>query len=265
MPIATQANLARIQKWMQSVLISPEANFADSKDFINDSSRLSAESHLKIYRQSYIARLRECMKNQFSALAFALGEDLFQMFADQYLESYPPSSYTLNNLGRQFPDFLEKNRPDAGSEEKESWIDFIIELANFEYSLSVIFDERAGEEIVLADDSAPDEKLKLIPVFYLFQHTYPVCRYYLDVVKKKNPELPFEEKTFCAVTRHNYRLGLLEINSAQYFFLEELLGGKSVANAKIHTINKFGFDTNKFESLWQMWRKNFIAADFFSL
>ena len=121
---------------MQSILISPEINFANAKDFINDSSRLSAEIHLSIYRQSYIARLRECMKNQFSALAFALGEELFQMFADQYLESYPSGSYTLNNLGKNFPAFLEETRPDAESEEKESWIDFIIELAKFEYSLS---------------------------------------------------------------------------------------------------------------------------------
>ncbi|MCD9186128.1 MAG: DNA-binding domain-containing protein [Pyrinomonadaceae bacterium] len=262
MPTDTQKNLAQIQNWMQSVLVSPEFDSANTADFVNDSSRLSAERHLRIYRQSYIARLRDCMKNQFSALAFALGEDLFQMFADQYLEAYPSGSYTLNDLGKNFAAHLQETRPDAGSAEKESWIDFMIELANFEYSLSIIFDEHADEKIVLADDSTTDESLKLIPVFHLFRHTYPVCRYYLDVVNKNEPELPFEETSFCTVSRYNFRLNLLEINPAQYFFLEKLRDGESVAEAKDQTVYKFGFDAKDFENVWQMWRKNFIAADF---
>lgn len=263
MPTNAQNNIAQIQNWMQTILISPEFNSKNAADFINASSRLSAERHLRIYRQSYIARLRECMKNQFSALAFALGEELFQMFADQYLEAFPSHSYTLNDLGKNFAAYLEETRPDADSEEKESWIDFMIELASFEYSLSVIFDEHADDKILLANDSTLDESLKLIPVFHIFRHTYPVCRYYLDVVNKSDPELPFERKSFCAVTRYNYRLGLLEINPAQYFFLEKLLGGESISEAKNQTIKQFGFDAEEFKNIWQKWRKNFIAADFF--
>lgn len=258
-----QTNLSQIQNWMQSVLISPEIKHAKPEDFINDSNRLNAERHLQIYRQSYIARLRECMKNQFSALAFALGEELFQMFADQYLESYPSGSYTLNNLGKKFPDFLEETRPDAESEEKESWIDFIIELAKFEYSLSVIFDEHADENFVLANESTIDENLQLIPVFHLFHHTYPVCRYYLDVVNKNAPELPFEEETFCVVSRYNYRLRLLEINPAQYYFFEKIASGESVANAKNYLVEKFNFDAEKLENVWQTWRKHFIESQIF--
>ncbi|HEX9962715.1 MAG TPA: DNA-binding domain-containing protein, partial [Pyrinomonadaceae bacterium] len=101
----TQFTLSQIQNWMQSALVEPGSP-TQPEDFINESSRLSAARHLNIYRQSYIARLRECMKNQFSALAFALGVELFQMFADQYLDAYPSDSYTLNNLGKKFPDFL---------------------------------------------------------------------------------------------------------------------------------------------------------------
>lgn len=258
-----RSNLANIQNLMQSILISPAITPANAKDFINDSSRLNAERHLNIYRQSYIARLRECMKNQFSALAFALGEELFQMFADQYLETYPSDSYTLNNLGKKFPDFLQETRPDAEAEEKESWIDFIIELAKFEYSLSVIFDEHADEYFISADDSTPDESLKLIPVFHLFHHTYPVCRYYLDVINKNSPELPFEEQSFCVVSRYNYRLSLLEINPAQYYFLEKLARGESVKNAKAHLIKTFDFKAEKLEDAWKVWRKNFIEMNFF--
>ena len=250
---------------MQSVLVEPNSGAAKPDQFINESSRLTAARHLNIYRQSYTARLRECMKNQFSALAYALGEELFQMFADQYLDIHPSDSYTLNDLGEKFPDFLEETRPDAEAEEKESWIDFMIELARFEYSLSEMFDEYAEEEIVLADNSAPDEALKLIPVFQIFQHTYPVCRFYLDVIQQRKPELPFEEPSFCAVTRNNYRLSLLEIKPAQYHFLELLTKGNSIAEAKNNFINKYGFDEKKFEKAWKIWRQTFIEAGFFCI
>jgi hypothetical protein len=256
-----QFTLSQIQNWMQAALVEPGAQ-TQPEDFINESSRLSAARHLNIYRQSYIARLRECMKNQFSALAFALGEELFQMFADQYLDAYPSGSYTLNNLGKKFPDFLEETRPDG--QEKEEWVDFIIELARFEYELSLIFDEHCEKEIEPANESTPDQALKSAPLFRLFHHRHPVSRYYLDVTQKKAPELPFEQESFCAVTRNDYRLSLSELKPAQYYFLERLSKGDTVAQAKEYFINTYGFDAGKLDDVWTEWRKNFIASGFFS-
>lgn len=250
---------------MQSALVRQDSQIQteNPENLVNESSRLTAARHLNIYRQSYIARLRECMKNQFSALAFALGEELFQMFADQYLDAHPSASYTLNELGKKFPGYLEATRPDADASEKEEWIDFIVELARFEYELSVIFDEHAEDEIDLANYDAPDERLKLVPVFRIFRHRHPVCRYYLDVVNKKSPELPFEEESFCAVTRNDYRLSLVEIKPAQYYFLERLVRGDSIAQAKEYFVNIYGFDAEKTDDVWKHWRKNFISAGFF--
>ena len=260
-----QFTLAQMQNWMQSVLIQQNGQrlSANPEYLINESTRLTAARHLNIYRQSYIARLRECMKNQFSALAYALGEELFQMFADQYLDAYPSDSYTLNELGKRFPDFLEETRPDARQEEKESWIDFMIQLAHFEYTLSLIFDEHSDEETKPATESTPDEKLKLAPLFRLFYHRYPVCRYYLEVTRKKEPELPLEEDSYAAVTRNNYRLSLLEIKPAQYHFLEMLVKGDSIAKAKEYFVKIYGFDAKRLDNAWKRWRESFITAGFF--
>lgn len=266
MSTGKQFTLAQMQSWMQSALVRQNGQIptANPEYFINASSRLNAARHLSIYRQSYVARLRECMKNQFSALAYALGEELFQMFADQYLDAYPSDSYTLNELGRKFPDFLEETRPDKELEERESWIDFIIELARFEYTLSVIFDASA-EEIKPAAESTPDEDLKLAPLFYLFYHPYPVCRYYLDVTRKKEPELPFEEDSYCVVTRNSYRLSLLEIKPAQYHFLETLARENSIAKTKEYLVNNYDFDVKRLDEAWEKWRKSFITAGFFQV
>ena len=265
MPSGNQPTLSQTQRRMQSLLVRRGERVppAAAEHLVNASSRLTAARHLAIYRQSYIARLRECMKNQFSALAHALGEELFQMFADQYLDAHPSDSYTLGDLGARFPAFLEETRPDAGRPEKESWIDFIIQLAQFEYDLSVIFDAHSDEHFTPATDSTPDDRLKLAPLLRLFRHRYPVCRYYLDVTRRRNPGLPPEEESYSAVTRNDYRLSLLEIKPAKYYFLDRLAIGDCVAQAKAHFVSHYGFDARRLDDAWAHWKNAFVASGFF--
>lgn len=251
--------LEQLQDWMQMALVRRDAP-AGAANVVNASSRLSAEQHLGIYRRSYIARLRECMKNQFSALNYALGDELFQMFADEYLGAHPSENYTLSDLGRRFPDFLEATRP---TDTNETWPDFMIELATFEYDLGGIFDMRA-DDVETAPMDTPDENLRLAPIFYLFKHRYPVCRYYLAATKKKNPDLPFEQESFCAVTRKNYRLSLTELREGQYLFLERMKAGDSISEAKDHLIDEHGFEREKLETIWPGWREGFLNSGFFT-
>ncbi|MEP6611991.1 MAG: DNA-binding domain-containing protein [Mucilaginibacter sp.] len=261
-------SLTQLQNWMQGILVhhAPVQDIAVPaavEDIVNPSQRLSAVHHLDIYRHSYIARLRACMQSQFSALAYALGSELFELFADQYLDSYPSESYTLNSLGQKFALFLQETRPDAELEEKENWPDFMIELAGFEYALSEIFDEHADEELAEALPDTPDELLKLAPVFQLFHQQYPICGYYLEFTQGKEPELPFPEESYCAVTRHNYKLGLFTIRTAQYHFLKNMQQGDTVEAAKDNLVKAFGFKRADLEKIWPEWKKGFIETGFF--
>ncbi len=256
-----------LQQWMQGMIlrqgVEPGSKIAGHTimDVVNASGRLSAMRHLDIYRGSYIARLRECMRNQFHTLAHALEAPLFEAFADDYLATYPSQSYTLNNLGERFPAFLEETRPDAGLALKETWPDFMIELAKFEYAISMIFDEAADGDTIMADEATPDEQLKLAPVLHLFHHSYPVCKYYLDHAQKKEPELPFPEESHCAVVRQHYKLGLFVVNRAQYHFLGLLQSRSSLAAAMESTGAQF--QINMAGTIWEEWRKHFIGSGFF--
>ncbi|KAA5532335.1 DUF2063 domain-containing protein [Taibaiella lutea] len=262
-------SLDELQQWMQGMLIyhvPVESNFgtnagAPVEDIVNASQRLSAVSHLDIYRYSYIARLRSCMQSQFSALTYALGNELFQLFADQYLDTYPSESYSLNTLGQHFSSFLEETRPDK--EAKESWPDFMIELAGFEYTLSVIFDEYAIDTNTAATIDTPDNMLVLHPVFHLLSHRFPICNYYLEFSQGKEPELPFPEESYCAVIRLNYKLGLFSIRAAQYFFLKRMQETHSFEKAKTMLINEKGIPQTEFDRVWPEWKMNFIASGFF--
>lgn len=258
-------SLAQLQGWMQQTITGNDDGAANAavSDVVHASARLSAARHMAIYRGSYIARLRECMRNQFAALAWALGTELFEAFADEYLSAYPSHSYTLNDLGRNFAKFLQDTRPDAHEQKKEDWPDFMIELAEFEYALSLIFDEQANELTVPASEDTPDEELLPASILHLFRHRFPVCQYYLDHNLKKEHELPFAADSYCVVTRINYRLGLFIIQPAQYEFLCILKRTRSVAEARAELATAFDFAPNAVTAIWQDWRRNFISSGFF--
>ncbi|ASU35616.1 HvfC/BufC N-terminal domain-containing protein [Mucilaginibacter xinganensis] len=263
-------SLTELQNWMQGMLVhhipvdnSNTEQVVAIENVVNASQRLSAVRHLDIYRYSYIARLRACMHSQFSALAFALGNELFELFADQYLDTYPSHSYTLNTLGENFATFLQETRPDAGLEQKENWPDFMIELAGFEYALSVIFDEPSANNNTIATIDTADDLLTLTPVLHLFQHQFPICSYYLQFSQGALPELPFPEESYCAVTRHNFKLGLFTIRGAQYCFLKSMQGGNTVDGAMNYLVKTFNFQRAGIDSIWPEWKRSFIEAGFF--
>jgi hypothetical protein len=256
-------SLAQLQSWIQGVIVDrvPDADgITTADDVVNASKRLSAVSHINIYRHSYIARLRACMQTQFSALAYALGEELFTSFADQYLETCPSESYTLNTLGERFPAFLEQTRPDAGEAQKETWPDFMIEVAKFEYALSEVFDAKIDDDYAIFDDDTLDKMLKIAPSTRLFHHRFPVCNYYLDYTQGKKPELPFPHDSFCVVVRRDYKLGLFHIREAQYHFLQRMIEHNAVLSAKNDLVENFHCDRESLDAIWPQWKKFFIAS-----
>ena len=79
---------------------------------IGRSRNLTAAERMGIYANAYYARLLECLASFFPVLQKALGADVFESFAFEYLQHYPSKSYTLDRLGESFARFLEETRPE---------------------------------------------------------------------------------------------------------------------------------------------------------
>jgi len=181
-----QLPLKTLQEWMQKVLVNPfgtqDAPFKllpdtfqeDIEKIITPSSRLSARARLAIYQRGYLARLRQCMQEQFSALNYALGDKLFHAFADQYLQVYPSRSYTLGDLGNHFIKYLQETRPDrdAPLDQKEDWPDFMIELVQLELAINSIFDREVAA-IFPPTQKINDNQLTLNPCLEIFAFQFP--------------------------------------------------------------------------------------------
>ncbi|MEQ6123032.1 DNA-binding domain-containing protein [Pseudotenacibaculum sp. MALMAid0570] len=267
--------LPTFQEWMQQLLLDPfqqtnvnpedilPENLNTLEDVVHDSKKLTAKEHLAIYQRSYIARLRNCMATQFSALEYALGEEIFCAFADDYLASRPSYNYNLALLGKHFAEYLEENRPDKKEAQKEDWIDFVIELAQFEYDLGVIFEQKAEEEYTLVETTTSEEKLQLVPICELFQFDFPIRKFYSDFKNGKEPSLPFGQETYCVVLRHDFKLAVYDLHKEQYEFLSYLKDGLTLSEAKTKFREAHPNDVEEFDFVWPNWKTRWIEAKVF--
>jgi hypothetical protein len=259
----TTHDLTQIQNWLQTVIAHPEGvihgvqspearNFLDiaPEDIENVLTRSQAQSaiqRLSVYANAYYARLVECMSEEFPALKYALGDEVFAAFAVSYLHKYPSRTYTLMKLASDFPRFLEETRPARdGDVSAPDWADFLIDLANLELAFSEVFDGPGAEGQRLLDAAqlaaVPAERLSdaiLIPVgcLRLLTLRFPAHEYLTAVRKKKEAALPSASHTYLAVTRRNYAVRHYELSYPAFKLLIALVAGKPVGQAIMEAVN----------------------------
>lgn len=261
-PDDREMELGRIQRMMQEAVTRPAggglgvgrgtrrgggggASTEMLEEVVAPSSTLSGLERLAIYQKSYHARLLQCFQAMFPALHQALGEGLFNRFALDYLQAHPPRSYTLSQLADAFPAYLAETRPDASAPpaERESWPDFIINLAEIELAFMKVYDGPGVEGcqlpngrhvLALPTGSLLDARPTLVPCLRLFAFRYPVSAYLSAARRGGRPALPAPEDNFAVVTRRDYRVVIYEVSRGEYALLHDLDGRRTVGQALRH-------------------------------
>jgi hypothetical protein len=198
---------------------------ADDLDVVSrlivSDDRASALQRLAVYRRSFVARLQAVMKAQFPVSHATLGEEIFRQFTEKYLLQVPPTSYTLGDLGAGLADFLQMDRPDKNGGQREAWIDFLVALVRFEWSINLIFDAPADPATSIAGE---DESLAILSKatnVTLFAEDYPLIAYHRACLNGDDPLIPAPQKNWFAVMRINYKLRSVPLTQDQYFELEK--------------------------------------------
>ncbi len=228
------ARLRELQQWMQQALIAPEnLDGARTSTLLLDGPQLPAQACLAVYQRSYRQRLRECLAQQFPATRHALGAELFDDFADSYLRDCPSQSYTLYALGRRFPAWLEQERPDREQppEQRETWIDFMVDLADYEQQLFELFDAPGHEGRPWPEPEVDDSELVLQPCLRLLRHRYPVAWYYHEVRAEHDPALPERMDVPHLLLRRDYRTHTYPLSAAHDRFLRAVQRSGDIAQA----------------------------------
>jgi hypothetical protein len=223
--------LRSVQRWMQDALVFPRRVARGEVDtMLASSARLTGAGGLAIYQHGYFLRIASCMREQFPALCHALGEPLFNDFVADYVREQPPESHTLYDLGRRFPAFLEESRPDwdLSPGERETWIDFMTDLARFERQVFAMFDAPGHEGKAFADSATPDCRLRLQPCFALGAYRFPVPAYYHAVRLGRPAPLPPARESFVALVRTDYVTRTIALSEPHYLFLKAMVDGGGV-------------------------------------
>ncbi len=235
----TGATLSGAQAWLQDSLMQaapPPASAASER--LLDREGFSAAAGLAIYRRAFLARIAGAMRAQFPALCHALGENLFNEFACEFVRDRPPQSYTLHDLGRRFADYLEAQRPDRDGDpgQREAWIDFMVDLARFEYRVFELYDAPGAEGRPLAGPDAADGRLRLQPAVALARHGFNVAPYYHAVRRKQTPPAPVERENFLVLVRTDYIVRTITLRAWEFTILNSMAQGLTLAEAIPETL-----------------------------
>jgi hypothetical protein len=283
-------DLGQTLRWMQAVLMHPsgvEEGIAsdearrvidvgpdEAEAVVTRSRAQSAVERLSIYSYAYYARLLECLREEFPVLMHALTQEVFDSFAVGYLQAYPSRSYTLLQLGANFPRYLTETRPEDGEDNDlpADWPDFLIDLATLELTFNEVFDGPGVER----ESPLDPELLRAIPAerFYesrlvgasclrLLPLRYPVHRYFTAVRRHEDPEPPAAAETYLAVTRQHYVVRHYELSPPAYHLLRALLAGESVGRAIGRTVEETNPDLNRFPNDLRTWFRDWAAESFF--
>jgi hypothetical protein len=283
--------LDQIQRWLQAVIMHPDGVSAGIESgearseidvtpdrieqIVDPSKRRSSIERIEVYANAYYARLLECLRDEFPALLYAVGDEVFDGLAIGYLQAYPSTSYTLSELSRHFPQFLEETRPRDEGDEGPSWPDFMIDLARLERTYSEVFDGPGAERLKLLGvrdveavppDEWPSARLVPVPCLRLLALRYPVQEYATGVRKKEEPPFPDPEPTWLAVSRVNYVVRRWTLSRIQYDLLNSLLTGTTVGEAIEQAARSAAASGQTFEQLatdLRDWFQEWSAAGFF--
>ncbi len=175
-------SLERLQSLFMRLIAAPEgvakgcealaregvAEAEDLSALIATDSRLDSVEHLDIYADMYFYRLLDCLAEDFPRLAHHVGTDQFHNLVTDYLLAHPPSHFSLRELGRALPSFLEDHLLAAA----RPWLG---DLARLEWARVDVFDETNAapldREALLhgAADSPGAFHLQRIPASRLLQ------------------------------------------------------------------------------------------------
>lgn len=221
------ASLSAVQAWFQDAVTAPRG--PASLVPLAGTEAFPAAAGLGVYRRAYAARTAAAMRTQFPALCHKLGRTLFDDFAAGYLRRHPPASYTLHDLGRRFAGYLGAERPDRDA--PEAWVDFMIELAQFERIVFELFDCPGAEGMTPARADTPDDALRLQPALRLATFSYNVAAYHHAVRREEPPPPPAKATQHVVVLRADYVVRTIALRAWEYEMLRTIADGNPVDTA----------------------------------
>ncbi len=143
-------DLAALQRRLWQLITAPEgaasvlratqtAGDSDWKlaDWIVSDTQLSALQRVEVYANAYFYRILDCLKEDYAALAIAVGDAGFHDLVTAYLLAHPSRHPSLRHVGALLEEFLARSPRAAPFRRRWPWA---ADLARLEWALVNSFD-----------------------------------------------------------------------------------------------------------------------------
>jgi len=121
----------------------PPSARAQAATLVHLGGRLSAVERLDVYADMYFYRIRDCLKDDFGAVAAVIGETAFHNLITDYLLVHPSTHFSLRYVGRHLPGFVATHALGL------QW-PYLADLAALEWAIMEAFDAADSEPITPA-------------------------------------------------------------------------------------------------------------------
>lgn len=276
-----------VQRWMQAVITHPagiaagissaearrhlDVSASDIDNVIAPSQALSSIQRLEVYGNAYYARLIECLAAEFPATRHLVGAEAFSGFVMEYLQQFPPTSYTLGDLGACFPQYLAGARPPR-EEDRPDWADFLVDLATLERTYSDVFDGPGEEQrpLLTAErlrEFPPRqwEQLRLVTAssLRLVELRFGVHEYASAVRAGSVPSIPPPFPTRLAINRRDYIVRRRTLEELPFEILRRLADRQTLGEAIGESITMIGAPPFDPAAQLEDWFRTWTAAGYF--
>jgi hypothetical protein len=261
--------LDRLQRWMQQVVVHPdevEDGIASSEaaaelpperleSVILPSPTLSAAERVGVYQGMYLLRMHDALESDYYALAHFLGDDGFRGLVRDYVQAFPSTSFSLNRLGDQLPDFIR----DTASVKNRG---FCHDLARLELAVTHVYDSEetaplTGDQIAAVPEADwPRAVLEPVAAFRLMSFRYP-ANAYLQTVRDEdhdNHPRPRPEECWLAIYRRHFSVYRQELPREAYDLLKEIVEGRVLGEAlEAAATRRGGLDAGALAGWFRRW------------
>ena len=235
------AALASMQRAIAELLAggAPVASDPDraalAEHLASGNDRLSAAEQLEVYREQYLLRHLDALREDFLTLERALGDKAFEKLASAYLKAFPPRSFSLRDLGIDLPRFVAERAP--WSEDP-----LLADLARVEWAFVEAFDAPDAPPLDLAavaavpEDAWSSARLILQPSVQRLALRHPAHET-RNAVRSAEPSgaavmtRPAPSPSYVVVFRGPARLQCLAVEADAYALLDELARGTALGDA----------------------------------
>ena len=228
--LAQPRSVGALQRWFFERVTDADQAASGNDERLVLGDGLPAGARVAIYRHAYVARLIECLADDYPALAHALGASGFEATCRDFVALNPPPRPSLNAYGALFAEFCS-TRSDLSN------APFIAQLARLEWALVEAI--HADAETVLeatalagvTEDEWPRLRLVASPALRVLRCDYPVHRYYQAFVEDEAPVVPEREPCGVAVCRRKDDVWRFGLTPCWLGLLESLRDGAPLAEA----------------------------------